>query len=306
MAYSTHPTKQIIIDVIADHGGEAGIPQFVTALGPEWGEGNKSARLRQMLRQMVEQNILTNPRRGVYSVNPRFDGFDGRDWNVRHIETFLTERWGGAKTDDIMNALGAGKVDAFEVNAAARNQVTYALARTPDKFCQDWDPMVWTLKPEARRRLPLLGRWAEAEFNLFRPNLADAYFAKIGEAFTKAREARDLDSGAVIAERGIRAALLDMASEPQVWAIRDELLGDLRTSVAREMAAKRISAEAVITDACEDRKDEELALCFLRAFECGDARVHRVASQDLYRTVTAFYGIDPVSVTWTGEVVPVH
>lgn len=296
MATATHPTKQAILDAIAALGGEARQIEIARALGREWTTERAYIRLRQTMGRMVKSHVLTTVKRGLYRVRPTFHrrGFDRRDGLVRAIEAYLVECCGVASTAAIHNATGARDL-AGGARDDDHNRVTRALAQTPERFCQPYGRGIWALTPEARERLPLLGRWAVKELT---PGERAGFFEAVGAAFAEARGELDVED--VVARPAIRAALEGMADTAH--KAKQLACEEIRTEVMAELAAKGVSSEYAITLATYDREDHDLPLVLYLQFEAGRADVHIAATPEFYRGVAALYGVDAARLS-RGEVV---
>ena len=298
MAAATHKTKRAILAAIERLGGEAKQIEVARAMGPEWSTGPAYVRLRQTMRQMVRSNVLTTTRRGVYCVHPTFHrrGFDRRDHMVRQIVNFLIEQGGVAWTREIHEAVGARDIRDGERDPE-HHRITYALAHTPKMFSKPYGPGIWALTPEARERLPLLGRWAVKELSAAK---RDEFFENVGAAFAEARG--DLDVEAVTAQLNIREALAVIAdAAPEA---ESRLRENIRAEVKTEFAAKGVTDEYAVTLAAYDREDALLPLDLYLAFEAGDAELHRVAPPVFYHAVAALFGVDAARLS-RGEIVAV-
>jgi hypothetical protein len=130
--------------VIEKLGGEARQCQIAEAMGAEWKTQTMYALLRKTMGRMVRKYVLATPGRGVYRQHPTFHrrGLGTRDFTIRQIEKFLTERGYPAPTAAIHAACGARDLSGG-TRDNEHKRVTLALAGTPETFYQPrkgtWD-----------------------------------------------------------------------------------------------------------------------------------------------------------------------
>lgn len=290
MAARTHATKQAILNAIADLGGEARQIGIAKALGRE--SGTAYVRLRKTIKQMVKSHVLKIVRRGVYCQHPTFHrrGFDQRHSIVRQIELYLVERCGVAETVAIHDAVAARDLTGG-YRDTDHHQVTYALAQTPEKFCQPYGVGIWALLDAARAKLPLLGKWVDKEMT---PTERDGFFQQVGEAFSEARA--EMLIGDFVCQPDIWDALMVMAD--RAHEAKTKARGQIRCEVVSEFSATGVEAsEYAITIATYEREDTDLPKFLYRQFEDGDAGLHLVAPPAFYRGAAALFGVDAAQLS---------
>jgi hypothetical protein len=168
------------------------------------------------------------------------------------------------------------------------HRVTRALAETPE-FCQPYGPGIWALPEEARKRLPLLGRWAAKEL---RSGDLVTFFESVGAAFADARG--ELSVEAVVAQPDIRKALADMAK--RTHEAKGRACEEIRREVISELGA---CDEYLVTLAAYDREQTDLPTALYLLFEAGDVGLHRNAPPAFYRGAAALFGVDAARLSRT-------
>lgn len=299
MALSTHSTRQTILEFV-ERVGKASVHDIATMLGPEWLEPRKQAGLRKTLRRMVPR-FLRSPKRNEYLLSPghrsrSFDNFDGRR---KAIKAFLVERCREASTAEIHDAVGRRNL-ARGRRDYSHQLTTRVLSEAPE-FCQirQGDGR-WYLNAEEREQIPLIGEWADIEFqigslNRFRYDFATwqdaraSFFDKVGSAFMEARG---------------DFTLSEVVAVPDVAEALQKLLGRAPSIKAKAMRALDSELGVPALKLSPDVERLRTAEYVLFAFEFGELMVHLAAPPELYRACARLYGVCPARLS-RGDVVPI-